>query len=220
LSPFGKEVVKEMNRVGIMVDVSHLSDSAAFQAIRISTVPCIASHSSCRVFTPSFMRNMSDEILKALAAKGGVIQISFGTSFLNEELRLLRNQRGEKLKALLDKQKLKEESPAAKPIVDKFNKENPIKYATVEMVADHIDHAVKVAGINHVGLGSDFDGVGDSLPTGLKDVSQYPNLIYTLLKRGYSEEDISKICYKNVFRVWTSVLNRAKYLQEKAKQGN
>lgn len=218
LSPFGKKVVQEMNLQGIMVDVSHVSDSAAFQAIALSAVPCIASHSSCRHFTPGFIRNMSDDIMKALAAKGGVIQISFGTSFLDEKLRLLRNQRSEKLKALLDKQKLKEEDAAAKPIVDKFNKENPIKYATIDMVADHIDHAVNLIGIDHVGLGSDFDGVGDSLPTGLKDVSQYPNLIYTLLKRGYSEEDISKICYKNVFRVWNTVQNYAKMEQERIKR--
>ena len=218
LSTFGKEVVKEMNRVGIMVDVSHLSDSAALQAIALSEVPCIASHSSIRKFTPGFIRNMNDDILKELAAKGGVIGISFGTSFLDENLRMLRNKRSEKLKTLLDKQKLTEDSPAAKLIVDKFNKENPVKYATIDMVANHIDHAVKLVGIDHVGLGSDFDGVGDSLPAGLKDVSQYPNLLYILLKRGYSEEDISKICYKNFFRVWTQVEARARYLEELAKR--
>jgi membrane dipeptidase len=107
--------------------------------------------------------------------------------------------------ALLDKQGLKFRDDAAKPIIAEFQKANPSLFADVKTVADHIDHVVDLAGIDHVGLGSDFDGVGDSLPTGLKDVSQYPNLIAELLRRDYSEEDIAKICYKNVFRVWKSV---------------
>lgn len=216
LSPFGREVVKEMNRVGIMVDVSHVSDSAAFQAIALSSAPCIASHSSVRKFTPGFDRNMSDDILKELAAKGGVIQINFGSSFLDKKVRDYQDKKREELRKLLETKKLKVEDAAAKPIIDKFQKDNPSLYADVETVADHIDHVVNLVGINHVGLGSDFDGVGDSLPTGLKDVSQYPNLIYALLKRGYSEDDIAKVCYKNVFRVWNEVEMRAKYEQLKA----
>jgi membrane dipeptidase len=94
----------------------------------------------------------------------------------------------------------------AKPIIDEFRKENPSLFADVKTVADHIDRVVELAGIDHVGIGSDYDGVGDSLPTGLKDVSQYPNLIYELLRRGYSPEDIEKICYKNVWRVWNKVI--------------
>ncbi|GEM_PF-70010 len=218
LSPFGKEVVKEMNRVGIMVDVSHVSDSAALQAIALSIVPCIASHSSVRQFTPGFDRNMSDDILKALAKKGGVIMINFGSAFLDGKLRDAQTVSREKLTKLLESKKLKIDDVAAKPILDKFKKENPTLYADVEMVANHIDHVVKTVGVNHVGFGSDFDGVGDSLPTGLKDVSQYPNLIYSLLKRGYSEEDISKICSKNVFRVWTTVEKYAERQAEKAKR--
>ncbi|MFN7115749.1 MAG: dipeptidase [Saprospiraceae bacterium] len=220
LSPFGREVVKEMNRVGIMVDVSHVSDSAAFQAIALSAVPCIASHSSVRKFTPGFDRNMSDEILKALAAKGGVIQINFGSSFLDKKVRDYQDKKREELRKLLEAKKLKIDDAAAKPIVDKFQKDNPSLYADVETVADHIDHVVKLVGINHVGFGSDFDGVGDSLPTGLKDVSQYPNLIYSLLKRGYSEEDIAKISYKNVFRVWNAAERYAKFEAERAKRAN
>ncbi len=216
LSPFGREVVKEMNRVGIMVDVSHVSDSAAFQAIALSGAPCIASHSSVRKFTPGFDRNMSDEVLKALAAKGGVIQINFGSSFLDKKVRDYQDKKREELRKLLEAKKLKMDDAAAKPIIDKFQKDNPSLYADVETVADHIDYVVNLVGISHVGLGSDFDGVGDSLPTGLKDVSQYPNLIYALLKRGYSEEDIAKVCYKNVFRVWDNVEKRAKYEQAKA----
>ncbi|HMQ86928.1 MAG TPA: membrane dipeptidase, partial [Flavilitoribacter sp.] len=101
----------------------------------------------------------------------------------------------------------------AKPVIEQFRKDNPSLYSDVEMVANHIDRVVQLAGIDHVGIGSDFDGVGDSLPTGLKDVSQYPNLIYTLLVRGYTEEDIAKICYKNVFRVWNKVQDVAKAMQ-------
>jgi membrane dipeptidase len=109
------------------------------------------------------------------------------------------------LMAILEKQGLKYRDEAAKPVIAAFQKANPTLYADVKTVADHIDHVVDLAGIDHVGLGSDFDGVGDSLPTGLKDVSQYPNLIAELLRRDYSNEDIAKICYKNVFRVWKSV---------------
>lgn len=215
LSAFGKQVVKEMNRVGIMVDVSHVSDSAAFQAIKLSKVPCIASHSSIRTFTPDFVRNMSDDILKALAKKGGVIQINFGSSFLDAKVRNYQDEKREELQKLLEQNDLKRDDPAAKPIIEQFQKDNPTLYADVEMVANHIDHVVKTVGVNHVGLGSDFDGVGDSLPTGLKDVSQYPNLIFALLKRGYSEEDIAKVCYKNVFRVWNAVQAYAAAQQKK-----
>ena len=110
-----------------------------------------------------------------------------------------------KLLALLQEKKLNYEDKAAEPIIKQFEKDNPSLFADVKTVADHIDHVVSLVGVEHVGLGSDFDGVGDSLPTGLKDVSQYPHLIYELLKRGYSEEDIAKICYKNVWRVWNKV---------------
>lgn len=210
LSPFGKNVVAEMNKVGIMVDISHVSDSTFYQVMRISKVPCIASHSSCRAFTPGFIRNMSDDMIKLLGQKGGVIQINFGSTFLDSAVRSANELNRKKLQALLDERKLKMSDSLAKPLVEQFRKDNPSLYADVETVANHIDHVVKLAGINHVGIGSDFDGVGDSLPTGLKDVSQYPNLIYVLLKRGYTEEDIEKICYKNVWRVWNAVEEFAK----------
>ena len=205
LSPFGKNVVAEMNKVGIMVDISHVSDSTFYQVMRLSKVPCIASHSSCRAFTPGFIRNMSDDMIKLLGQKGGVIQINFGSTFLDSAVRSANEQNRKKLQALLDERKLKMSDSLAKPLIEQFRKDNPSLYADVETVANHIDHVVKLAGINHVGLGSDFDGVGDSLPTGLKDVSQYPNLIFVLLKRGYTESDIEKICYKNVWRVWNAV---------------
>ncbi|MBX2899511.1 MAG: dipeptidase [Cyclobacteriaceae bacterium] len=209
LSPFGEQVVKEMNRVGIMVDISHVSDSTFYDVLKLTQVPVIASHSSCRAFTPGFLRNMSDEMIKALGRQGGVIQINFGSAFLDSAVRAGNEANRKKLKALLDEKNLKETDSLAKPVIAAFQKENPSLFADVKMVADHIDHVVKLAGIAHVGIGSDFDGVGDSLPTGLKDVAHYPTLIYELLKRGYTEEDIAKVCYKNVWRVWNQVIAAA-----------
>ena len=210
LSPFGRTVVQEMNKVGIMVDISHVSDSTFYQVMKLSKVPCIASHSSCRAFTPGFIRNMSDDMIKLLGKNNGVIQINFGSTFLDSTVRAANEANRKKLQVLLDEKKLKFSDSLAKPIIEEYQKLNPSLFADVETVANHIDHVVKLAGINHVGIGSDFDGVGDSLPTGLKDVSQYPNLIYVLLKRGYTEEDIEKICYKNVWRVWSAVEEFAK----------
>jgi membrane dipeptidase len=210
LSPFGEQVVAEMNRVGIMVDISHVSDSTFYDVLKITKVPVIASHSSCRAFTPDFQRNMNDDMIKKLGENGGVIQINFGSSFLDSAVRSGNDINRKKLRALLDEKGLNAEDSLAKPVIEQFRKDNPSLYADVEIVADHIDHVVKLAGIDYVGIGSDFDGVGDSLPTGLKDVSQYPNLIYALLKRGYTEEDIAKICYKNVWRVWNAVEQAAK----------
>jgi len=205
LSPFGKKVVKRMNETGIMVDVSHISDKAFYQVMELSKAPVIASHSSCRKFTPGFQRNMSDDMIRLMGKKGGVIQINFGSTFLDGTLAKRRDSLMTILNKELSLKGLKLEDKGAKPIVDEFRINNPGLYSDVQMVANHIDHVVKLAGINHVGLGSDFDGVGDSLPVGLKDVSQYPNLVYELLKRGYSEADIEKILYKNVFRVWDQV---------------
>ena len=205
LSPFGEEVVKEMNRVGIMIDISHVSDQTFYQVMELTNAPVIASHSSCRKFTPGFERNMSDDMIEHLGRNGGVIQINFGSSFLDGGIQKKLSEKRQELFNLLDENGLEADSEEGKVLVQKFQDENPVLLADVEMVANHIDHVVRIAGIDHVGLGSDYDGVGDTLPTGLKDVSQYPNLIYTLLNRGYSEEDIAKICYKNVFRVWNEV---------------
>ncbi|MEQ9414441.1 MAG: dipeptidase [Cyclobacteriaceae bacterium] len=213
LSEFGREVVAEMNKVGIMVDISHVDDDTFFQVMELSKAPAIASHSSCRFFTPGFERNMNDEMLKELGAKGGVIQINYGSSFLDSAVVQGNKANDEKLKAMLADAGLTEDDTDAQPIIEQFRKDNPKHYATLEKVVDHIDHVVELAGIDHVGIGTDYDGVGDSLPTGLKDVSSYPNLIFELLKRGYSEEDIEKICYKNVFRVWNKVAEVAQQLQ-------
>ena len=213
LSPFGKQVVEEMNKTGIMVDISHVSDSTFYQVMKMTKVPCIASHSSCRFYTPGFVRNMSDDMIKKLGENNGVIQINFGSTFLDSTVRAKNEENRKKLQAILDEKKMKFSDSLAKPIIDQFQNENPSLFADVETVANHIDHVVKLTGIDHVGMGSDFDGVGDSLPTGLKDVAQYPNLIYVLLKRGYTESDIEKICYKNVWRVWNAVGEAARKVQ-------
>jgi membrane dipeptidase len=205
LSPFGEKVVAEMNRVGMMVDISHVSDSAFYDVLKVTTAPLIASHSSCRHFTPGFHRNMSDNMIKALAKNGGVIQINFGASFL-DSLTRVNSKILDSLEKTLQEKGLTSRDSAAQPIIDQFAKNHSDLYSDVERVADHIDHVVKLVGIDHVGIGSDYDGVGDTLPLGLKDVSDYPNLFYVLLKRGYSDEDIRKICSGNIFRVWNQVI--------------
>lgn len=206
LSPFGEKVVAEMNRLGIMVDISHVSDEAFFDVVKVTKAPLIASHSSCRYFTPGFERNMSDDMIRKLAENDGVIQINFGASFLDSVARQNDSLR-DSLEAILVSKNLTSKDPAAGPIIEQFGKEHRELYSDVARVADHIDHVVKLVGIDHVGIGSDYDGVGDSLPLGLKDVSTYPNLIAELLKRGYSAGDIEKLCYKNVFRVWNKVID-------------
>ena len=170
LSPFGEKVVAEMNRVGIMVDISHVSDSAFYDVIKISKAPLIASHSSSRYFTPGFQRNMSDDMIKALAKNGGVIQINFGATFLDSVARQNETLR-DSLEKLLITKKLTSKDPEGQPIIEQFGKQHKELFSDVERVADHIDHVVKIAGIDYVGIGSDYDGVGDSLPLGLKDVS-------------------------------------------------
>lgn len=205
LSDFGREVVHEMNRVGIMVDISHVSDSTFWQVMELSKAPCIASHSSARKFTPGFERNMNDDMIKALAQRGGVIQINFGSTFLDGKVAAQRDSLRTALNALLAEKGLSYRDDAAEPVIEQFRKENPSLFADVKTVADHIDHVVALSGVDHVAFGSDFDGVGDSLPTGLKDVSMFPNLLYELLVRGYQEDEIAKMCYGNVFRVWQQV---------------
>ena len=201
LSEFGAEVVKEMNKIGIMIDISHVSDDAFYQIMDVTEVPAIASHSSARHFTPGFERNMSDDMIKRLAENGGVIQINFGSSFVTKSSQDKRTANGEKVSQYIEENNLESDDPKVQEFAKQVAEDNPV-FCDVTDVADHIDHVVKLAGIEHVGFGSDYDGVGDTLPYGLKDPSDFPNLIYHLLKRGYSEEDIEKICYKNVWRVW------------------
>lgn len=197
LSPFGKELVKEMNNIGMLVDVSHISDDAFYQVMEVSKVPVIASHSSLRKYTPGFERNMNDDMLLALKKNGGVIQINFGSSFVTAKAGSwydqLKSAKAEKKK---DGTKLSKDFDAA------YRAKNPFPFASLEQVLDHIDHVVELIGIDYVGIGSDYDGVGDSLPTGLKDVSSYPNLVQGLMDRGYSNKDIKKILSGNMLRVW------------------
>ena len=201
LSPFGKKVVAEMNRLGIMVDVSHVDDSTFYQVMRISKAPVIASHSSCRHFAPMVKRDLSDDMIAKMKANGGVIMINYYPNFLDSTARKLSAQ----LDDLLESRGLDAEDPAAEPIIKKFREENPSP-VDIKTVANHIDHVVKIAGIDHVGLGSDYDGVGGNLPRGLEDVSTYPALIHELLKRGYSDSDVEKVCSGNLFRVWNKVI--------------
>jgi membrane dipeptidase len=210
LSPFGREVVAEMNRLGIMVDISHVDDSTFYQVMKISKAPCIASHSSCRIFSPTMKRDMTDDMIKKLGENDGVVQINYYNFFLDSTVVNQDLADRKKLDVLLQEKGLTLENPEASTIIDQFKKDNPPGRSTIEMVANHIDHVVKLAGIDHVAFGSDYDGVNGQLPTGLEDVSTYPNLIYTLLKRGYTEEDIEKICYKNIWRVWNKVEQVAK----------
>lgn len=200
LSPFGKELVAAMNKVGVLVDISHVSDAAFYQALEISKTPVIASHSSLRAFTPGFERNMDDDMIKALGKNGGVIQINFGSTFVTKRANAWSKKRSAEQK--LAEEKFGKDSDEYKDFRTKFTEENPLPYATLDSVLDHIDHVVKLIGIDHVGIGSDYDGVGDSLPTDLKDVSTYPNLIQGLLNRGYSETHIIQILNGNFMRVW------------------
>lgn len=210
LSPIGRKVVREMNRLGIMLDCSHISDDTFAQVVALSKAPVIASHSSCRAFTPGFIRNAPDNLIKAMAKKGGVIMINYSSMFLDSVSNKTYETKRTHLRQWQKEHNLVPKDSAARAYEALYDKEHPTPLTNVERVADHIDHVKKIAGIDYVGLGSDFDGVGPTLPDGLKDCSQLPNLIYVLLKRGYSEKEIEKICYKNVFRVWNKVAEVAK----------
>jgi len=206
LSDFGADVVREMNRLGIMVDVSHLSDEAFWQVLEVSAAPVIASHSSARHFTPGWERNMSDEMIKALAEKGGVMMINFGSAFITEEARQYSSKRWPASTAFVkEHSELSHEEAQAQFSAAWEAEHGPMPYASLDDVLDHFDHVIALVGVDHVGIGSDFDGVGDSLPTGLKDVSAYPNLVEGLLSRGYSEADVRKILGENLLRVWQAV---------------
>ncbi|HBL19778.1 MAG: membrane dipeptidase [Gammaproteobacteria bacterium] len=203
LSPFGKALVGEMNNIGIMLDISHVSDDAFYQVIELTKAPVIASHSSLRRFTPGFERNMNDDMIKKLGENGGVIMINFGSSFVSKVAGEWRRGLSAARKALIEKEG--EDSPKLENFEKAYRKEVPYPYSTLDEVLDHIDHVVKLIGVEHVGIGSDYDGVGDSLPIGLKDVASFPNLVQGLLDRGYSRTDIEKILSGNLLRVWQQV---------------
>lgn len=205
LSDFGREVVREMNRRGVMVDISHLSDEAIHDVLEVSAAPVIASHSSARHLTPGFERNLSDELIRAVAANGGVVMINFGSSFITPEANAYLVRIRAELAAFLDEHGYSEEGPEAVAWGEAFRAEHPLPFAMLSQVADHFDHVIGLVGADHVGIGSDYDGVGDSLPVGLKDVSTYPNLVAEFLRRGYSEEDIAGILGGNLLRAWRAV---------------
>ena len=211
LSEFGEQVVAEMNRLGIMVDISHVSDEALYDVLKISEAPVIASHSSLRKFTPGFERNMDDDMIKALAENDGVIMINFGSTFVDAEAREWSDTRSEFRNQIIDKFGV--DSDHARNFSEAYLEENPLPFADLDKVMEHIDYAVKLIGEDHVGLGSDYDGVGDSLPIGLKDVSTYPNLVQAMLDKNYSEETIEKILGGNLMRVWQAVETHAKTSQ-------
>ena len=209
LSPFGREVVGEMNRLGIMVDVSHISDQAFYQVLEITSVPVIASHSSARHFTPGFERNMSDEMIQALAKNGGVMQINFGSPFLTAAANGWLTTMIQGRAAWLDETGNAPDSKQTSAWQENYRQHNPLSFATLAEVVDHFDHVIGLVGYEHVGIGSDFDGVGDSLPEGLKDVSFYPALIEEFLRRGYPVEQIEAILGGNLMRVWRAVESAA-----------
>ena len=173
--------------------------------MELSKTPVIASHSSLRKYTPGFERNMNDDMLLALKKNGGVIQINFGSSFVTSKAGSWYDQFKSKKQTITEEGK-----KVAKDFDAMYRAKNPFPFASLEQVLDHIDHVVKLIGIEHVGIGSDYDGVGDSLPIGLKDVSSYPNLVQGLMDRGYSDTDIKKILSGNTLRVWKQAEQYAK----------
>jgi membrane dipeptidase len=209
LSPFGREVIAEMNRLGVMVDVSHLSDDAFWQVLELSKVPVIASHSSARHFTPGWERNMSDEMIRAMAARGGVIMINFGSSFVSDEARQWYDTMAETRKAWLEENNYDEHGPERSEFNKRYREEHPFPYADMDDVIRNFTHVIDLVGIEHVGIGSDFDGVGDSLPEGMKDVSFYPNLLEGLLELEYPVADVEKVMSGNLLRVWQANLDYA-----------
>lgn len=215
LTDFGKQVVLELNRRGVMVDVSHVSDKTFWDALEVSRAPMIASHSSCRALCNA-PRNMTDEMIRAMAEKGGVIQITYVTAFISQELRdaqeKVRDER-EQRQQEIEKQFAGDEKRREEEL-RKLRREYRERYPKVsgELILDHIDHAVQVAGVDHVGLGSDFDGA--TMPLGMEDASKLPYITEGLLKRGYSEKDIEKILGGNLLRVMERVEQVSREMQK------
>ena len=201
LSDFGKEVVREMNRLGMLVDISHVSDKTMSDVLDISRAPVIASHSSARALA-NHPRNIPDDILRRIAKNGGVVMVNFYPLFIDQNAINASREREARLKPQLEalREKYKDDPKRLEEETRKLYTANPLPPTPLSVLIDHIDHIAKVAGVDHVGLGSDFDGV-TSLPVGMEDVAQLPKITYELLRRGYSEQDIRKILGGNLLRV-------------------
>ena len=204
LTDYGKDIVREMNRQGIMVDISHVSDKTFYDALAVSKAPLIASHSSCRALC-NHARNMTDDMIKALAAKGGVIQINYEKSFIDQAYKDASDKWSGGVVEMMDQLKKQcgdDEACMGEKMAEQEKQataEGKLPHVSWERIVDHIDHAVKLVGADHVGLGSDFDGA--SMPEGMDDVSHLPQITDALLKKGYSEADIRKILGENTLRV-------------------
>ena len=208
LTDFGKDVVREMNRLGVIVDISHVSDKTFYDALAVSRAPMIASHSSCRALCDA-PRNMTDQMMKDLAAKGGVIQINYHVGFLSQEFRNAEKADPEINKAIGEEvQKLCGDDEACQllegdRLTRRYVEQGKLPRVDWTKIIEHMDHAVKVAGINHVGLGSDFDGA--NMPYGMEDAAKLPKITDALLRKGYSEGDLKKILGENTLRVMAEV---------------
>jgi membrane dipeptidase len=208
LTAFGKDVVRELNRLGVMVDISHVADKTFYDALEITRAPVIASHSSCRAIAAS-PRNMTDDMLRALAKNGGVVMINYEVSFLSEEYRVASDKKSGNVVVQLDAMSKKCGGDEACSTLEsaRVNREamekGELPKVSWEKIIEHIDHAVKVAGVDHVGLGSDFDGA--TMPFGMDDASKLPRITGALLKKGYSAQDVEKILGGNILRVMEEV---------------
>jgi membrane dipeptidase len=215
LTPFGNSVILEMNKLGMMVDISHVSDKTFYDALAVSKAPMIASHSSCRAICDA-PRNMTDEMIEALAAKGGVIQINYHVGFLSQAYRDASAKSAEQKARIAAMDKAAGENEAAsiregEKVTHQMMSEGKLPEVDWQAIVDHIDHAVKLVGADHVGLGSDFDGA--VMPRGMEDCSKLPKLTEALLRRGYSEDDIRKILGGNTLRVMEAVERVSRELQ-------
>jgi membrane dipeptidase len=206
LTPFGKDVVRELNRLGMMVDISHVSDKTFFDALETTKAPMIASHSSARAISKA-PRNMTDDMLRAMTKNGGVVMINYNAGFLSEEFRSApRSAEFRAQEAAIEKRCGKDEAcsiKAGEQLSQDAMRKGQLPMVSWEKIVEHIDHVVKVAGVDHVGLGSDFDGA--TMPIGMEDVSKLPKITDALLKKGYSEQDVEKILGGNILRVMEQV---------------
>lgn len=216
LSPFGREIVTRMNQLGMMVDISHVSDKTFYDALAATRAPLIASHSSCRALCDA-PRNMTDEMIRALAKNGGVMDINFYSAFLDPKFRAARESISKEIDAAVAAarreraQQGKRLSYAEETRIERRLEQN-LPRPDMKVIADHIDHAVQVGGVDSVGLGSDFDGV-DAIPRGFEDVSKLPDLVRELIRRGYSEQNLEKILGGNVLRVMRRVEEVSRQMQ-------